>query len=97
MRQKSNAKWEQYQSFMVFLNEYLPSITTRHKGKVVLRELLWRKDTDTEVFYFLRGDYIESLVRRYLHLPSVQHSRRELDAAVKAVQERASLDTRKPE
>ena len=90
MKAKARAKWEEYQKFMIFLNEYLPSITTRHKGKIVLRELLWRKDTETEIYQFLRGDYIESLVRRYLRLPTVQQSRRELDAEVKRIQEKAN-------
>jgi|SRR5712692_8628337 len=90
MRVKSKARWEEYQRFMIFLNEYLPSIHTRHRGTIVIRELIWRKDTETEVSNFLTGDYIESLVRRYLRLPTVQQSRRELDAAVKAVQAKAN-------
>jgi hypothetical protein len=92
MRKPMRERWREYQDFMVFLNEYLPAIKTRHRGTIVIRELLWRKDTEMEIYQFLRGDYIESLVRRYLRLPTVQHSRRELDAEVKRIQAKANKE-----
>ncbi len=95
MRRSSQARWEQYQSLMKFVLEFLPSITTRSRGKIVLRELVWPKteeklETISEVFRFVTQDYLDNLVRRYLKLPTVQRSRRELDQMVKDIQAKAN-------
>jgi len=83
MTPKEEPKWKEFQSLMAFLDDM------RNKGLWVCRRLSEQEQKhSTQLFTDINWNAQEKMVRRYLGLPSLEQTSRELDVELARIRKR---------